>query len=146
MKPDFFVFIAVVVFFTSCQKDSDSSTGSSPTPSELTYELPVNSTIEEDRAEVDSLFAHAEQLKSGIACEAANSFDYVGYGSKPCGGPWGYVSYPKSIELQFIAAINLHKAAEHAFNVKWEAISDCALARSPTGIRCEDNEAVLVFE
>lgn len=146
MKQIIFFVSASIFMLTACEKSNDQGSTNPSVPTDLTYEFPQNSSREEDRAEVDSIFNEATMLTVNVPCNDPTEFSVAPYGSKPCGGPWGYMSYPNSVAVQFLSALNLYKAAEHAFNNKWGAISDCALPAEPKGVRCEDGLAVLSYD
>ncbi|MGY8915908.1 MAG: hypothetical protein ACKVJF_12610, partial [Flavobacteriales bacterium] len=66
--------------------------------------------------------------------------------SKPCGGPQGYIAYSSSIDTTaFLELIEEHKSAEKENNEKQGLISDCSVPDEPTGIICENEEAILVY-
>ncbi|MCS5491889.1 hypothetical protein [Algoriphagus limi] len=48
-------------------------------------------------SDLDFLYEEIQQLAESKPCIDPNDWDFVALGSKPCGGPWEYIAYPKSI-------------------------------------------------
>ena len=72
---------------------------------------------------------------------------YLAYGSKACGGPQGYLAYSRSIDVQnFLDQVAVYTQSEEVFNMKWEVVSTCELAEPPTGVVCEDEKPVFVYD
>lgn len=80
-------------------------------------------------------------------CNNPNEFAFAPFGSKACGGPQTYIIYSKYIDTKkFLEKLAQYNAAEANYNQRWDIKSDCTVAPVPTGIKCEDNKPVPVYE
>ncbi|TGV03735.1 hypothetical protein [Flavivirga rizhaonensis] len=103
-------------------------------------------TYESELAQLSLLKADIETLANASVCNENFECKFIALGSKPCGGPWSYLIYTTSIDVeQLQAAIKDYNQKESDFNVKWGIASDCALTIQPTGVTCENNTCVLVY-
>ena len=119
-----FVLLSFSFFFVAMQCDKDN------TP--LTYE--------EDRAELNIYKTTIEDLAATSICEENTECLFIGFGSKPCGGPWTYLIYTNSINVdQLLLWVNDYNQLEQELNEKWDIISDCSIASPPLGFECIDN-------
>lgn len=93
-----------------------------------------------------ALFEEISDLATSVRCEDSSLWTYAAYGSKACGGPVGYIAYSTQIDTNdFLQKIEDHVALQKAFNEKWQIGSDCSLPSQPTGVICEDGEAILIY-
>ena len=105
------------------------------------------STIEEEQQQLNQMFTQIETLATSVNCTDASEWRYTNYGSKPCGGPVGFIAYSTTIDTaSFLAQIEAHRNAQEAFNIKWELSSDCSTPTEPTGVKCENGGAVLEYD
>lgn len=104
-------------------------------------------SIEEDARRLEALFQEIQSMAESQPCEDASIWTFRDYGSKACGGPVGYIAYPTTIDTgAFLEKIEAHRAAQQAFNEKWDVISDCSFPAQPTGILCRDGLPVLQYD
>ncbi|GAA3587638.1 hypothetical protein Q4Q39_18375 [Flavivirga amylovorans] len=104
------------------------------------------STYESELAQLSLLKADIETLANASVCSEDFECKFIALGKKPCGGPWSYLIYTTSINVEELqAAIKDYNQKESDFNVKWNIPSDCALTIRPTGVTCENNTCVLVY-
>jgi hypothetical protein len=96
--------------------------------------------------------AALEKIKSAIESEIAKEkctrnadWAFAPIGSKACGGPSGYIAYPKKIETSILPKIENYTQKMSEFNKKHNITSDCMMAPEPTSVRCENGKGVLVF-
>lgn len=83
------------------------------------------------------------ELAESVECTNANEWKLTAYGSKPCGGPWGYIAYHNSIdEDHFLQLVEQHQLAESKFNTKYGIMSDCMVAMKPNSIKCEEGKVL----
>ncbi len=133
MKPYFkpiLVVTCVMLLMTSSCSSNDNNTP--------TYEIELE--------KLSLLKAEIETLASTSVCDGTTECKFIGLGSKPCGGPWSYLVYTTSIDVDKLkAAVEDYNQKEAAFNGKWEIVSDCALALQPISISCENNTCVLTY-
>lgn len=103
-------------------------------------------TKEDDSAELTRRLVKIEELANDISCNDASEWKFTAYGSKPCGGPQGYIAYPNSIdESKFLALIEEYNKLEDEFNQRWEIYSDCAVLTGPAGVTCENGKPKLEY-
>lgn len=101
---------------------------------------------ENELAQLSLSKAEIEALANTSVCNETSECKFIALGSKPCGGPWSYLVYTTSIDVeQLEAAVKDYNQKEAAFNIKWGIASDCALALQPTSIGCENNTCVLMY-
>ena len=64
---------------------------------------------------------------------------YIGVGSKPCGGPWGYLIYSTGTvnEDHLRILVDVHAAFENYMNFKYGYNSDCSVPNPPV-LECRD--------
>lgn len=80
-------------------------------------------------------------------CNNPNEFTFAPFGSKACGGPQTYIIYSKNIDTKkFLEKLAQYNMAEASYNQRWDITSDCMMAPVPSGIKCEDNKPVGVYE
>lgn len=103
-------------------------------------------TYDSELAELSLLKAEIEALANTSVCNETSECKFIALGSKPCGGPWSYLLYTTSINVeQLEAAVKDYNQKEAAFNTKWEIVSDCAATLQPASIDCENNSCVLTY-
>ncbi|MGC4130030.1 MAG: hypothetical protein QM564_10875 [Bergeyella sp.] len=84
-----------------------------------------------------------EELVSSVSCDDASQWRISPLGSKPCGGPARYIAYPKSKEKEILPKIKTYTELQTAYNKTNNLVSDCAVVLPPSGIKCENGNAVL---
>lgn len=101
---------------------------------------------QDENPDIFEMFAKIEEIASSVKCENASEWKYTSYGSKPCGGPQGYIAYSTSIDTDnFLKLIEKHKIAEKKYNEEQGLMSDCSVPAEPTGVICENDTPVLVY-
>ena len=87
-----------------------------------------------------------ETLATTSVCNETTTCKFIALGSKPCGGPWGYLVYSTSINVTKLESmVEAYNKKEAEFNQKWNIISDCAFAMPPTSVTCENNKCVAIY-
>ena len=103
-------------------------------------------TYENELTDLSLLKAEIETLANASVCNEASECKFIALGSKPCGGPWSYLIYTTSIDVEKLeAAVKDYNQKEAAFNIKWGIASDCSFALQPTSINCENNTCILMY-
>ncbi|NMH89220.1 hypothetical protein [Flavivirga algicola] len=103
-------------------------------------------TYENELAELSLLKAEIEALANTSVCDGTTECKFIALGSKPCGGPWSYLTYTTSIDVeQLEAAVKDYNQKEAAFNIKWSIDSDCEFTLRPISISCENNTCVITY-
>ncbi|TRZ45896.1 hypothetical protein [Robertkochia solimangrovi] len=106
-----------------------------------------NTSKEEDRAELKTLYDSIVKLSLSEQCINANEWAFTARGSKACGGPSGYIAYSLNIdEVKFLRLVNSYTEKEEAYNLKWNIVSDCMLYVEPDGVVCKDGLPVFYHE
>ncbi|MES2418572.1 MAG: hypothetical protein V4541_10335 [Bacteroidota bacterium] len=104
------------------------------------------STKQEDEQELSALLQQIKAKSEPFKCENAADWKFIAYGSKACGGPIGYLPYSTKIDTPaFFSLVNKYGVLQNEFNHKWSIASDCALARQPKSIVCEDGKPKLIY-
>jgi len=87
-----------------------------------------------------------EDLAASSICNESAECKFIALGSKPCGGPWNYIMYSTSIDVNKLESlVEDYNNNEAAFNLKWGVISDCSFVLPPTSVICENNKCVAVY-
>lgn len=100
---------------------------------------------ETDQQELITLFSEIKTEAESISCINANEWSFTAYGSKACGGPQGYIAYPKSNETLFLEKVTIYTNLEKAYNKKWNIFSTCDIAAKPTGVECKNGKPNLIY-
>ncbi len=94
--------------------------------------------LQQKRDEIDALV--------NVACNNADDWKWIAIGSKPCGGPWGFMAYPKALAAtNFINLVDNYNSFEAAGNTKFGFVSTCDIAAAPTRIECINGSATLIY-
>ena len=105
-----------------------------------------NSNQELDHKILLDLFSEIETIAYSYTCEDEGEWFFTPYGSKPCGGPMGYIPYSNQIEIpQFLEKVNKYTNAEEVFNIKWGVISTCDIVPEPKGVVCKNRVPSLIY-
>lgn len=106
----------------------------------------VPPTQADDSKELQVLKTEIEALVNASTCNENTTCEFIALGSKPCGGPWSYLVYSTSIDIQKLEGlVENYNQVETEFNNKWGIASDCAIAIPPTSIKCENNTCVAEY-
>lgn len=94
---------------------------------------------------VNTFEALEAEIKTEV-CENGQDWSYVAYGAKACGGPQGFLAYPKAIDTtQFFSKVAAYTKAEQSYNETWSVFSTCEAIQSPKAVVCENGRPVLRF-
>ncbi|MDC8004775.1 hypothetical protein POV27_11990 [Aureisphaera galaxeae] len=121
--------LALLLVLASCKSDDDGS------------------SMEEDAQALENLFSEIEAMANAVSCKDPALWTYTEVGAKACGGPQGFVPYAANMANVnlFLERVEEHRQAERNFNEKWGIISDCSLPAEPSGVECQNGEAVLIY-
>lgn len=104
------------------------------------------SSQEEEQLELDSMKEEIEQLISTGNCTENSDCDFIAFGSKPCGGPWSYLVYSTSIDVELLKTkVATYNEYETAHNIKWGIVSDCMAVTPPISVDCIDGECTAIY-
>ena len=105
-----------------------------------------SATQKMDNEKLDRLYAEIIRLSKSRICKNPKEWDFIGVGSKACGGPAEYIAYSTKIDtICFLAKVKEHQIAEKKYNIKWGIYSDCAIVKAPTGITCSSGNVELIY-
>ena len=122
-----FSFLFMAIFFLSCQGND-------------------SLTQDQERDALLVLLDEIETMANSVVCDDASDWNFVAYGHKACGGPQGYIAYSNQINVTaFLILIENYTEAERDYNLKWGIISTCDLPATPSGVSCENGDAVLNY-
>ena len=132
MKTTTFILKLTVVFllFTAfkCDDDTDSF------------------TCEDRISQLSEMKATIRNLADASVCNENFICRSIAFGSKPCGGPWGYLVYSTSIDtLKLAELVKKHNQLETRINQECNRISDCAFVSPPQRLECEDNKCIAIY-
>ena len=104
-------------------------------------------TQEKEAQNLSVMFSEIALLAASVTCEDASEWSYTSYGEKACGGPVGFIAYATTIDtVAFLQKVEVHRAAEQAFNKKWGIISTCDAPAEPSGVVCENGTPVFTYQ
>ena len=85
-------------------------------------------------------------LAASSICNDAPECTAIAFGSKPCGGPWSYLVYGTSIDVNLLTSkVATFNQMQQEFNIKYSIASDCAFVGPPNEIICEDGKCKIVL-
>lgn len=103
-------------------------------------------TQEVEKKVIDKLKTEIIVLAESSGCSEEDKCNFVGLGSKPCGGHWQYLLYSGSIDtLELLAKVEDYNRLDKEFNQKWEIASDCSFVIPPDSVICEDGKCKAVY-
>jgi len=119
----------------------------------LVFFLVIGCTSEDSTKEKDvdsKIITNLEEeiiaLADSSVCNDETECASIAFGSKPCGGPWSYLVYSTSIDVQLLKdKVKQFNQMQQEFNIKYGIISDCSIALPPTGFLCEDNKCKGIY-
>lgn len=101
---------------------------------------------ETEKKEIETLKKEIVTLAESSVCSEEFSCDFVGLGSKPCGGHWEFLVYSSSIDtVKFLSKVEECNRLENEFNQKWGIMSDCSVAVPPDYVICEDGKCKALY-
>lgn len=98
-----------------------------------------------ERKTLDALQTEIEGLIAGETCRNPEEWRISPIGSKPCGGPAYYIAYPIKLENDILPKIKEYTLQQSAFNKKYHLMSDCAIAKIPQRVGCDNGKAILLY-
>ncbi len=120
MIPSFFLFTA-----TQCDEDSP--------------------TYDEEREELNLFKEDIEAIANASVCNETTECRFIAFGRKPCGGPWSYLIYSTSIDVEELESlIENYNQQENQLNIKWDLVSDCQVVVPPASVECENNQCIAI--
>lgn len=103
-------------------------------------------TQADEEKELLELKTQSEALASTSTCNENTTCKFIAFGSKPCGGPWSYLIYSTSIDVQTLEdLVERYNKKEADFNNKWGMASDCSVVTPPSSVKCENNTCIAEY-
>jgi hypothetical protein len=91
---------------------------------------------------LQTLEAEIDAMIGTPTCRDSGDCAYVGFGAKPCGGPWKYKIYSEStVNAGVFAKIDAYHALNDSLNRALGLVSDCSVP-SPPEVECRDGRCV----
>ena len=85
-------------------------------------------------------------LIESSVCTDETECSFIAFGTKPCGGPWGYVVYSNSIDTdELIEKVERFNQLQNTYNLRYNITSDCSVVSPPDALICEDNKCKAVY-
>lgn len=101
---------------------------------------------ETEKQTLDTLRKEITDMADESTCSEKFTCDFVGFGSKPCGGFWEYLVYSNSIDVtEFLAKVETYNKIEKEYNIKHGIFSDCMAVTPPTDVICENSKCKAVY-
>ncbi len=100
---------------------------------------------ESERLVLENEYKSIVALVSTTTCNDPLLWSFTAIGSKACGGPDGYIAFPKEIASSFVERVQKYNSEKENFNKRWSVISDCAYALPPSRVDCKDGKPELVY-
>lgn len=99
-----------------------------------------------DHSALMELFREISELAYSSTCSNSNTWQFIAFGAKACGGPKGYLPYSNQIDVtSFLKKVEVYSQAEKEYNLKWGIISDCAIVNPPKSIECQNGYPILKY-
>ncbi|WP_051316022.1 hypothetical protein [Algoriphagus vanfongensis] len=97
--------------------------------------------------ELEILYDEIVQLAESESCSDAAQWKFTAIGSKPCGGPTGYIAYSSQLdEASFLDKVKRYNQLMADYNAKNNRFSDCMYLSPPSQVICEAGKPVLVYD
>ena len=72
-----------------------------------------------EKKALEKLAVEIKSMAEESICSESYFCDYIGFGSKPCGGPWEYLVYSNSIDTKsFLSKVKKYNDLEKKYNTK----------------------------
>ncbi|MEN8125564.1 MAG: hypothetical protein ABFR32_10580 [Bacteroidota bacterium] len=103
-------------------------------------------TQEVQKEALEELAEEIKAIADESICSDEYSCDFIGFGSKPCGGFWSYLVYSNSIDtVNLVTKVKEYNKMEKQYNQKWGIMSDCMVVMPPTSVACENGKCIAVY-
>ena len=114
----------------------------------IVFSCSNNSEIsqEQELKELNDLKNDIELLIAEGTCNENTNCDFIAFGSKPCGGPWSYLIFSTSINVDLLKEkVATYNQKESIYNNTWGIISDCMAVSQPTSIKCINGKCTAIY-
>ena len=129
MKNIKFLFIAISLFFFSCNTDDSSSKESENQNLSKMYDEIVSTS-----------------MVNTTPCTNPEEWSFTAIGSKACGGSTGFIVYSLKINVpEFLKKVENFTKAQDTYNKKWGIVSTCDIILPPAGVDCVNGKPTLLY-
>ncbi len=139
-----FLSIFLLAIFVSCK--STSNLDDSTLPKDISERPSDENSKKYDEALLDELRNDIESIISKDNCTKSSEWTFSAMGSKACGGATKYIAYPRKLENTIKPKISNYTQKMSEYNKKYNITSDCMMTTEPTGVRCDNGNAVLIYQ
>jgi hypothetical protein len=96
-----------------------------------------------DIARLEQMGDEINALIGDALCSDSTECRFIGFGSKPCGGPWRYLIYSISTvdTVELARRVAEYNKFEATLNRRYGWYSDCSVPRPPN-LGCRDGQCV----
>lgn len=128
------------ILFTSCQKSGAILACSLLSQLSIT----ANTSLKEDTLLLGQLYRQIDLLVRQTPCNASDQWTFMPIGTKPCGGPAGYLPFKQGTYCltELVEQFNGESAK---FLTKYGQGSDCLVVPVPTGVACQNGVPALLY-
>lgn len=99
-----------------------------------------------EKKALETLTKEIKAIADASICSSEFICDYIGFGSKPCGGNWEYLVYSNSIDVvDFLAKVKTYNELEKKYNTKYSMMSDCMAVSPPNEVICENGKCKAIY-
>lgn len=110
-------------------------------------QLSVDEPLLVDLNDMDEIYEKILELSESKTCSNTSNWKFTAIGSKPCGGPTGYIAYSSEInEQDFLNLVDRYTQLQSEYNQQNKLVSDCMLVISPTRVICESGKPVFHYD
>ena len=103
-------------------------------------------TQEDEEQELAALKIEIENFAKTSVCDGNFECKFIGFRSKPCGGPWSYLVYSTSIDVKELEIrVEGYNRKEAIYNAEFGIASDCVITNPPISKNCENNVCVALY-
>jgi hypothetical protein len=135
-----FILLFLSIVFTSC--DNGPEVIVEPT---LIDEVDITTlSREEGLAHLNLWYGQIQTMINTVPCKNENDLKIVPIGAKGCGGPTGFVAYPKN-ETSFFTHVEKFTETQIIYNKKWGVISDCSVPQAPKNAACVNGKITMIY-
>src|SRR5688572_19068059 len=95
------------------------------------------SSLEDEQISVEKLWDEIIEMAESVSCVNSDNWAFTPIGSKPCGGPAGYLAYSLDIDTEyFLRKVEEHRKAQMNMNIKLGLFSNCLVQPEPNHVEC----------
>ena len=110
------------------------------------YVTDNKTTQKDDKRALDIFADKITVLTEQSVCSNKFTCEYIGFGSKACGGFQSYLVYSNSIDVpELLIKVKTYNEMEKQYNQKWGIISECMVVMPPKSVVCENGKCKAMY-